>query len=926
MATPERGPWRAGGSLEVAEKLMLECAASGETLNGVDDPSLPDPGADQLKAAPRTVRAAVLRHLLTETNWAVHPKGVRLRRVRISGLLDLEAAAVRCPLWLEDCDLDDPRPIVLDYATAPLLVLHRCRIAGLSGDNLAVAANLDLRGSVFAGSVILSGARIGGSVRGTGSVFGGLVVLSGARIGGSITWHGAQLGADEDGNSLICYGTSVRLSVHLNRGFTADGAILLSRADIGGELLCQNAHLGANKFRNSLGAPGLRVGGAAYLDGGFSAQGTVWLTGASIGGQLKCASARLGSDPEGNSLLCDGIRTGGSVSLDVTDGAAFTADGAVQLAGAEITGSLSCRGAELGANQDSNSLVADEMKVSVAVLLDHGFTASGAVRLAGADIAGQLRCRESQITGTDQDGNSLVGIGIKVGGPAYLDGGFIAAGAIELSGADISGLISLAAAQLGANKKRYALLGDGMRAGRDVIGDGGAFGGGIRLAGAEIGGSFLCRGTRLGAGWEQNSLVAVRLKVGGDVLLDRLISAGTVIVAGADIGGRFCCRGAKLNGSDADGDALSANGAKVGGSVLLNNECTTAGAVQLSHASIGGSLHCGGARLVANKDGNALLAQQINVIGGVLLDEGFATAGTVSLRGASIGRELRWELGGPAGGEVNLEGARAYRLTDNWTGPRALGYWPAGRLRLAGFTYAGFGGDHPATVNRRLDWIRSQYATHHENSQNGNRAAASSGSSGHARTSSAENAQPPALLATPSLFATQPYKQLADVYRRAGQEDEARAVEIAMRRDLRKYGNLPRLARSLNWLLDVTIRYGFQTGRALAGIVTLYLIVFLAFLFAQHQGDLIAASNVQNASLHPAALHCVTGYPCFYPAGYAFDLVVPLINIRQADFWQANGHHWLGWAWVLGTWMATALGWFLATLLVVGYSGLARQE
>ncbi len=147
-----------------------------------------------------------------------------------------------------------------------------------------------------------------------------------------------------------------------------------------------------------------------------------------------------------------------------------------------------------------------------------------------------------------------------------------------------------------------------------------------------------------------------------------------------------------------------------------------------------------------------------------------------------------------------------------------------------------------------------------------------------------------------------------------------------MRRDLRRHGNLPGLARSLNWILDVTIRYGFQTGRALAGIVALYLIVFLAFLFAQHQGNLIAASNVQNASLHPTAMHCVTGYPCFYPAGYAFDLVVPLINIRQADFWQANGHHWLGWAWELGTWVATALGWFLATLLVVGYSGLARQE
>jgi len=177
-----------------------------------------------------------------------------------------------------------------------------------------------------------------------------------------------------------------------------------------------------------------------------------------------------------------------------------------------------------------------------------------------------------------------------------------------------------------------------------------------------------------------------------------------------------------------------------------------------------------------------------------------------------------------------------------------------------------------------------------------------------------------------TMFATQPYKQLAEVYRRAGQDNEARAVEIAMRRDLRKRGNLPRPARYLNWLLDATIRYGFQTGRALVGLAALYIIVFLAAFIAQHQGNLIAATNVQNPGLHPTALHCVTGYPCFYPAGYAFDLVVPLINIHQADYWQANGHHWLGWAWVLGTWIATALGWFVATLLVVGYTGLARPS
>jgi hypothetical protein len=151
-------------------------------------------------------------------------------------------------------------------------------------------------------------------------------------------------------------------------------------------------------------------------------------------------------------------------------------------------------------------------------------------------------------------------------------------------------------------------------------------------------------------------------------------------------------------------------------------------------------------------------------------------------------------------------------------------------------------------------------------------------------------------------------------------------LQIAMRRDLRRYGNLTSARKIANWILDVTIRYGYQTRRALAGIAALYLIAFAAFLIAQHQGNLIVATNIYNPAQHPTALRCVTGYPCFYPAGYAFDLVVPLINIHQAEYWQPNGNHWFGWIWILGGWITTASGWFLATLLVVGYSGLARQQ
>ena len=28
-----------------------------------------------------------------------------------------------------------------------------------------------------------------------------------------------------------------------------------------------------------------------------------------------------------------------------------------------------------------------------------------------------------------------------------------------------------------------------------------------------------------------------------------------------------------------------------------------------------------------------------------------------------------------------------------------------------------------------------------------------------------------------------------------------------------------------------------------------------------------------------------SSYPCFYPAGYAIDTVIPIVNVHQAEYW-----------------------------------------
>lgn len=232
-------------------------------------------------------------------------------------------------------------------------------------------------------------------------------------------------------------------------------------------------------------------------------------------------------------------------------------------------------------------------------------------------------------------------------------------------------------------------------------------------------------------------------------------------------------------------------------------------------------------------------------------------------------------------------------LDDDWT--LANGFWPTdGRLSVKGFTYNRIGGDHPATVDQRLNWLRSQYPA------------------------AARDAQ--------AVFATQPYEQLAAVCRRAGQDTVARKVAIARRADLRKYGKLNPYRKLGNWLLDKTIKYGYQTWRAGVGLAAVFGVFLALSVLGQHQHVIVPVGDIKGLHPVPSATQCTSNYPCFYPAGYTVDTVIPLINVHQADYWGPDGHAAWGWLWVGSSWLATGLGWALATLLVAGYTGLVRQE
>lgn len=389
----------------------------------------------------------------------------------------------------------------------------------------------------------------------------------------------------------------------------------------------------------------------------------------------------------------------------------------------------------------------------------------------------------------------------------------------------------------------------------------------LHMVGADITGRLSCHGAKLtGPDNDGDALVGDRMKVGGNVFLGGLTAAGAVRLPGADITGQLNCSGAKLTGQNNGGNALSADVMRVGESVFLDRGFTAAGAIRLPSARVGGSVQLGPAALAGS--------------GQVALDAA----------GAQVTGSLVWAPTSQVFGQVSLEGASVGRLVDDWGHSRPGGFWPTGgRLRLDGFTYGGFGGDQQATVGQRLEWIRSQYPSSSQKSV---------------------------------YFATQPYEQLAKVYGQAGKDSDARKVAIARRVDLRRYGSLTWYRKAGNWFMDKTIKFGYQTWRGAVGLAVVFVAFLVMALFAQHHHAIVPVSDLV-AGVHPppVATRCAPSYPCFYPFGYAVDVVIPVINVHQADFWGLNG-----WGWVVGSWAATVLGWAAVTLLVVGYTGLVRQQ
>jgi len=449
----------------------------------------------------------------------------------------------------------------------------------------------------------------------------------------------------------------------------------------------------------------------------------------------------------------------------------------------------------------------------------------------------------------------------------------IVTGGVRLTGARIGGQLNLDGASL-TNLSGWALAADGLTVdGSMFCRSGFTAAGGVNLTGARIGNQLDLAGAAL-TNPGGRALVADSLTVGQSMFCrGGFTAAGEVRLTGARIGGQLDLAGASL--VNPAGAALFADSLTVDGSMFCRDGFTTAGEVRLTGAHVHGQLDLAGASLV-NPAGMALFAEGLTADWHMLCRGGFTANGEVNLRGARIGGRLDLtgaSLASPGGTALNLDAANvsAFYLLPrqppggavSLTNARVMTFhddpasWPA-VLRLRGFAYDSLE-NHKVSARSRLGWLTRQQGGY-----------------------------------TPQL-----YDQLATVYRRAGNEQAARKIAVA------KQWRRRRGLNPLSWLWYVTVGYGYRTW--LAGVWLAALVALGSWVFSR---------------AYPAHMVAIRSQPpAFHPVAYAFDLLLPVIDLGQKSAWQPKGSALLYWSWAL-----TGAGWVLTTAVVAGLTGILKRE
>jgi hypothetical protein len=645
----------------------------------------------------------------------------------------------------------------------------------------------------------------------------------------------------------------------------------------------------------SLEAVLIRIEGNLFLRKGFKSEGKLNLSGSIIGGNLSCEEGKF-INLQGDALCAEGLDIKGSVFLRK----GFQARGMVNLLGATIGGDLDCEGGKFD-NLQGDALKAGSIGVKGSVFLRKGFQARGMVNLLGATIGGDLDCQNGKFAG--QERVSLLLECAKVSGNVLLrrnpqtssssGEGFQSEGQVRLYGATVGGNLDCRGGKF-VNPKGSAIDATGINIkGAVLMCNEFQAEGLVRLYRATIGGNLECHGGKfVNPKEDEDALNAEGIDVkGGIFFIDGFLAEGGVRLYGATISSSLDCHGGKFD--NPKGAAIDATGVDIKGTVFLSDGFQAKGMVNLLGANIGSDLECRGGKFV-NLQGDALIAEDIDVKGAVYLSDGFHAEGVVNLRRARIDSTLSMRgIANPEKMELDLRFARIHILEDNEKS------WPQKtKIHLNDCVYDTISHDSPLDDKKRLEWLRLQKLE--------------------------------------TDFSPQPYEQLAKVLRSLGHEDAAIKVLIGKQENRRSYGKMGMLGSLWNWILGLTIDHGYKPHKALYFALIPVILGYFLFGHAYSQGLLSTSKFEAVKSTSASNTETTKEYPEFNAFIYSLDLFLPIVDLRQKNYWQPNAKSVdqtltpmlkIQWGRVVQYyfWAHILLGWFLSTLWVAGFTGLVRR-
>ncbi|KFG72627.1 hypothetical protein [Streptomyces mutabilis] len=367
-------------------------------------------------------------------------------------------------------------------------------------------------------------------------------------------------------------------------------------------------------------------------------------------------------------------------------------------------------------------------------------------------------------------------------------------------------------------------------------------------------------------------LISHAVRVEGVLRLTRARFAGMVRLGGAEVTGSLYLESTRIQAPDTEGPVLQLNQAVLGADLWAPG-LVARGEVRLDGARVAGTVNLTDA-VLDRPGGTALKAETLAAESDVLLRDA-EVLGRLELRGARIPGRLdlsHARLANPGGTALR---ASSCVIGELWLrqGPMVEGVLNLRRTQVDVLFL------EPEVVPA---WVQLNDLTYtslipHE---------------------PAERRLP--MLEKGDSYLPFVYEQLTASYRRIGDDDAARSVQLAKQRRYRR--TLPWYGRLWGHLQDVTVGYGFRPLRAGGWLLSL-----------------LAVGSAAYGLHHPPPLKPAES-PDFNPVFYTLDLLLPVISFGQENaFAPEGGYQTLAYVLII-------TGWILATTVIAGLTRTVSRQ